>query len=71
MNLINDYLYWLFETYLKEQKMYIIKLGNKRFNNKSFTSYEAARKYVRKAITKRLGKYQDSIGEAGFTIVAK
>lgn len=51
--------------------MYIIKLGNKRFNNKSFGSYESARKYVRKAITARFGKYQDNIGDVGFAIVAK
>lgn len=50
---------------------YIIKLGNKRFNSKTFPTYEAARKYVRKIITQRFGKYQDSIGEAGFSIVAK
>lgn len=51
--------------------MYIIYLGPKRFNTKSFKSYEAARSYVRKLITKRFGKYQDGIGEVGFSIVAK
>lgn len=51
--------------------MYIIKLGNKRFNTKNFDSYEAARKYVRKLITKRFGRYQDDIGAAGFAIEAK
>jgi hypothetical protein len=50
---------------------YIIKLGNRRFNNKVFATYEDARKYVRKLITARMGRYQDNIGEAGFTIVAK
>lgn len=50
---------------------YIIKLGNKRFNNKTFLTYEEARKYVRKQITKRFGRYQDSIGSAGFAIVNK
>jgi hypothetical protein len=55
----------------KEPKVYIIKFLNKRFNNKNFGSYEAARKYVRKLITARVGKYNDSIGTFGFSIVAK
>jgi hypothetical protein len=50
---------------------YFIRLGNKRFNSKNFDSYETARKYVRKLITKRFGKYQDNIGEAGFSIDSK
>ena len=58
---------------MKEEKKlnYFIKLGNKRFNSKKFDSYEGARKYVRKLITKRFGRYQDSIGAAGFSIAAK
>jgi hypothetical protein len=55
----------------KENKVYFIKLGNKRFNSKSFDSYEAARKYVRKIITKRFGAYRDDIGEVGFSIESK
>lgn len=55
----------------EKQKVYFIKLGNKRFNSKNFDSYENARKYVRKLITKRFGKYQDNIGEAGFSIDSK
>lgn len=51
--------------------MYFIKLANKRFNSKKFDSYEDARKYVRKLITKRFGKYQDNIGEVGFSIESK
>lgn len=51
--------------------MYIIKFLNKRFNNKAFASYEAARKYVRKLVTKRAGGYSDSIGSFGFSITAK
>lgn len=51
--------------------MYFIKLGNKRFNSKNFDSYEAARKYVRRIITKRFGKYRDDIGEVGFSIESK
>jgi hypothetical protein len=51
--------------------VYFIKLLNKRFNNKNFDSYEAARKYVRKLITKRAGGYSDSIGSFGFSIASK
>lgn len=51
--------------------MYFIRLGNKRFNSKNFDSYETARKYVRKLITKRFGKSQDSIGDVGFSIDSK
>lgn len=51
--------------------MYIIKFLNKRFNSKSFTSYEAARKYARRLITKRTGRYDDSITKFGFTIATK
>lgn len=51
--------------------MYFIKLGNKRFNTKNFDSYEDARKYVRKLITKRFGSYQDQIGNVGFSIESK
>lgn len=56
---------------LEKQKVYIIRLGNRRFNNKDFGNYEAARKYVRKLITARAGRYSDAIGEYGFQIVAK
>lgn len=51
--------------------MYFIRLGAKRFNSKNFPSYEAARKYVRKIITKRFGRYQDDIGSVGFSIDSK
>lgn len=51
--------------------MYVIKLDNKRFNNKVFKTYEEARKYVRKYITKTVGRYFDSIGQLGFSISAK
>jgi hypothetical protein len=51
--------------------VYIIKLGSKRFNSKKFDSYDAARNYTRKLITKRTGKYYDNIGDFGFTIEAK
>lgn len=55
----------------EKSKVFIIKLGNKRFNSKNFDSYESARKYVRRVITKRFGRYQDNIGDVGFAIVAK
>jgi hypothetical protein len=55
----------------KEPRVYYIKLGNKRFNSKSFESYEQARKYVRRIITKRFGAYRDDIGEVGFSIESK
>jgi hypothetical protein len=58
-------------TTKKGQKMYFIRLAGKRFNSKKFSSYEDARKYVRKLITKRFGRYQDSIGAVGFSIDSK
>lgn len=57
--------------FMEKTKVYFIKLGNKRFNSKSFTSYNAARNYVRRIITKRFGKYRDAIGEVGFSIDSK
>jgi hypothetical protein len=56
---------------MEGKKVYYIKLGSKRFNSKKFDSYEDARKYVRRLITKRFGKYQDNIGEVGFSIDSK
>jgi hypothetical protein len=50
---------------------YIIKLAGKRYNSKIFDTYEGARKYVRRIITKRFGKYSDAIGEVGFSIESK
>jgi hypothetical protein len=54
-----------------KQVVYIIKLDGKRFNAKKFGSYEEARKYVRKLVTKRVGKYFDNISLFGFSIEAK
>ena len=48
--------------------MYIIKFNNKRFNNKLFDSYEAARKYVRRKVTERFGSYRDDYTSLGFKI---
>lgn len=56
---------------MEKQKVYIIRLGNKRFNSKTFASYDAARNYVRKLITKRAGGYRDNIGDFGFAVVIK
>lgn len=51
--------------------MYIIRRNNKRYNNKTFLTYEEARKYVRRTITKLVGGYVDSFTPLGFNIVAK
>lgn len=51
-------------------KVYAIYKDNKRFNTKKFASYEEARKYLRRLLTKKRG-YDDRIGTAGFSIVAK
>lgn len=49
--------------------MYKILFGTKRFNNKTFVSYEEARKYVRRKITEKFGYYLDNIGSFGFKII--
>lgn len=51
--------------------MYIIKFLNKRYNSKSFPSYEDARKYVRRLVTKLTGSYRDDYTKLGFQIIAK
>lgn len=55
----------------KENKVYIINYLGKRYNSKKFNSYEEARKYARRLITKKFGTYRDGIGELGFTITSK
>lgn len=50
---------------------YIIKYLGKRYNNKTFPTYEAARKYVRRLVTKLSGHYADSYTKLGFNIVTK
>jgi len=42
--------------------MYVLMQDNRRFNNKSFPTYEQARQYARRWITKRW-HYMDSIGD--------
>lgn len=51
--------------------MYILKLFNKRYNNKVFPTYEAARAYARRRITAIFGHYQDAIGTLGFSVTKK
>ena len=48
---------------------YKILFNNRRYNNKVFSSYEKARKYVRRLITRLLGKYSDGYTEFGFKVV--
>jgi hypothetical protein len=48
--------------------MYKIKRFGKRFNNKCFTTYEEARKYVRRKVTQLAGKYYDDYTFLGFSI---
>jgi HEPN domain-containing protein len=55
----------------KETKVYIIALDNKRYNSKKFDSYEAARKYLRRLVTRLTGKYNDAYSLLGFTIKTK
>lgn len=45
--------------------MYVLTQAssNRRFNNKTFTSYEQARQYARRWITKNVGMYMDKIGD--------
>lgn len=54
-----------------KQQVFIIKLDGKRFNSKKFPSYEEARKYVRKLVTKRAGRYHDNFSIFGFSIESK
>ena len=48
--------------------MYKILRYTRRYNSKSFTSYEDARKYVRRLVTKITGTYHDDYTQFGFTI---
>ena len=40
----------------------------KRYNTRSYASYQEAKKHVRRLITKRFGKYSDTYSQYGFTI---
>jgi len=56
--------------YFKEpkKKMYKLMLNGKRYNTKTYNSYEDARKYVRRLVTKKLGAYFDDYTQFGFNI---
>ena len=47
--------------------MYKILRNGKRYNNKKFCSYEDARKYVRRVVTRLFGYHDDYTG-FGFKI---
>lgn len=51
--------------------MWIIRHLGKRYNSKKFESYESARKYVRKLVTKLTGSYNNDYTKFGFNIVMK
>lgn len=48
--------------------MFKILFHGKRYNNKKFCSYEDARKYVRRLVTKLHGMYFDDYTWAGFQV---
>ena len=49
--------------------MYKIMRDNRRYNTMKFASYEAARKYVRRLVTKLFGSYKDAYTQFGFKVV--
>lgn len=48
--------------------MYKIVKNNRRYNSKVFSSYEEARKYVRRLVTRLVGHYHDAYTEFGFKV---
>lgn len=52
----------------QEKQMFKIYSFGKRFNNKSFATYEQARQYIRRWTTKQGGARIDNIGALGFSI---
>lgn len=48
--------------------MYKILRFGRRYNTKSFLTYEDARKYVRRKVTELTGRYFDSYSSLGFKI---
>jgi hypothetical protein len=42
--------------------------GIKRYNTKSFATYQEAKKYLRRLGTKLYGHYSDTYSQYGFTI---
>ncbi len=49
--------------------MFKILRNGKRYNTKNFSTYEDARKYVRRLVTKVAGRYVDGYTQAGFQVV--
>lgn len=49
--------------------MYKIVRGTRRYNSKTFTSYQEAKKYVRRLVTRLMGQYFDDYTWAGFKVV--
>lgn len=47
---------------------YALYRFGKRFNNKTFVSYEEARKYARRKTTEQLGMYFDDLITNGWSI---
>jgi len=43
--------------------------GFKRYNTKSFATYQEAKKYVRRLVTKLHGKYSDTYSQYGFKVM--
>lgn len=54
--------------YKEKPKVYKIFRDGRRYNNKTFESYEEARKYVRRKVTALYGGYRDYINVFGFNI---
>lgn len=49
--------------------MYKILVEDRRYGKKTFASYEEARKYLRRVITRLTGAYRDDYTGLGFRIV--
>jgi len=43
--------------------------GVKRYNTKSFASYQEAKKYVRRLVTRLHGSYSDTYSQYGFKVM--
>lgn len=53
---------------VKTMKTYKIVFNGKRYNTKNFYSYEEARAYVRRLVTRLYGSYSDSYTKFGFRV---
>jgi len=56
------------EPYLDKQLDLFVERW-KRYNTKSFPTYQEAKKYVRRLVTKLYGKYSDTYSQYGFKVV--